>query len=99
MARKSKRVQRGRRTQRRKSSAPNTPRCAECGGADVIPVVHGPITPALQRSIQEGRAIPADREEWEGMTTWYCKTCGCDWGPHSRRFKRPGSINATRSDR
>ncbi|HEY7220099.1 MAG TPA: hypothetical protein VH985_17065 [Candidatus Binatia bacterium] len=62
----------------------------------MIPVVHGAVTTALQRSIQKGRAILADREEWEGMTKWYCKTCGCDWGPHSRRFKRPGGVNATR---
>ena len=38
----------------------------------------------------------ADREEWEGMSEWYCKNCGCDWSRHSRRFKKPGGVNATR---
>lgn len=71
--------------------------CPECGSSDVIPVVHNPITPALQRVIDAGKAIRADREEWEGMTEWYCKNCGCDWGRHSRRFKRPGGVNATRA--
>ena len=76
-----------------------TPICPECGSDQIIPVVHDPITPALQLSIDSGRAIHADREEWEGMTEWYCKACGCDWGRHSRRFKKPGGVNATRSDR
>jgi len=64
------------------------PACPECGGKSVIPVVHGPVTPSVQRSIDAGRAIRADREEWEGMTQWYCKTCGCDWSAHWRRFKK-----------
>ena len=76
-----------------------TPICPECGSSEIIPVVHGLITTKLQRSIDAGRAILADREEWEGMTEWYCKSCGCDWGPHSRRFKKSGGVNATRSDR
>jgi hypothetical protein len=73
------------------------PRCPECGSNDIIPVVHGVITPAIQQAIDAGEAIGADREEWEGITEWYCKSCGCDWGPHSRRFKKPGGVNATRS--
>jgi hypothetical protein len=72
-----------------------TPVCPECRSSSVIPVVHGIITPAVQKSIDAGEAIHADREEWEGMTEWYCKSCGCDWGPHSRRFKKPGGVNAT----
>ena len=54
------------------------------------------ITPALQHSIDTGHAILADREEWEGMTEWYCKSCGCDWSRHSRRFKKTGGVNATK---
>ena len=81
----------------RKSSRKKKPSvCPECGSGEVVPVVHNPVTPSLQRSIDAGRAILADREEWEGMTEWYCKACGCDWGRHSRRFKKPGSVNATR---
>jgi hypothetical protein len=83
-----------RRTKRKR--AVKAPLCPECGGPNVIPVVHGPLTPSLQRSINAGRAILANREEWEGMTKWYCKACGCDWSRHSRRFKKPGSVNATR---
>jgi hypothetical protein len=45
----------------------------------------------LQKAIDEGRAVPADREEWEGMTEWYCKDCGCDWSGGWRRFKKPGN--------
>ncbi|HEY7714858.1 MAG TPA: hypothetical protein VIE90_10130 [Candidatus Binatia bacterium] len=82
-----------------KARVKRIPRCPECASTAVIPVLHGVITPVLQRVINAGRAIAADREEWEGMTEWYCKSCGCDWGRHSRRFKKPGGVNATRSDR
>ncbi|MEX0804013.1 MAG: hypothetical protein WD688_11950 [Candidatus Binatia bacterium] len=71
--------------------------CPECGSADVIPIVHGIPTPALQKLIDEGNAIIADREEWEGMSEWRCKTCGCDWSGKWRRFKIPGGVNATRT--
>jgi hypothetical protein len=50
----------------------------------------------MQKFIDEGRAIIADREEWEGMSEWYCKACGCDWSGEWRRFKMPGGVNATR---
>jgi len=74
-----------------------TPVCPECSSADVIPIVHGIPTAALQKAVDEGRAVIADREEWEGLSEWYCKTCGCDWSGEWRRFKIPGGVNATRS--
>jgi hypothetical protein len=80
----------------RRKRTRRTPVCPECGSATVVPVVHGVITPAVQKSIDAGEAVHADREEWEGMTEWYCKSCGCDWGRHSRRFKKPGGVNATK---
>ncbi|MBI2366674.1 MAG: hypothetical protein HYV01_17000 [Deltaproteobacteria bacterium] len=83
---------------RKKAAAKKPPLCPECGAADVVPVVHAPITPSLQRSIDKGRAVGADREEWEGMTEWRCQKCGCDWSGHWRRFKMPGGVNATRPD-
>ena len=82
------------RTKRKRTR--RTPVCPECGSSSVVPVLHGIITPAVQKSIDAGEAIHADREEWEGMTEWYCKSCGCDWGRHSRRFKKPGGVNATK---
>ncbi|MET0689753.1 MAG: hypothetical protein ABWZ38_01905 [Candidatus Binatia bacterium] len=85
------------RKQAKKKAAKRIPICPECGSASVIPVIHGVATLEIQRALQAGKAILADREEWEGMTEWYCKTCGCDWGKHSRRFKKPGGVNATRS--
>jgi len=72
------------------------PTCPECNSSEVIPVLHGIISLALQRAIDAGEAIAAQREEWEGMTEWYCKVCGCDWGRHSRRFRKAGGVNATR---
>ena len=60
-------------------------------------MIHGHVTPTMQRAIDEGQAILADREEWEGLTEWYCKACGCDWSSQWRRFKIPGGVNATRS--
>ena len=75
-----------------------TPPCPECGSLAVVPIIHGIVTPALQREIDGGRAVAADREEWEGMSEWYCNACGCDWSRHSRRFKKPGGVNATRGD-
>lgn len=81
-----------------RKSARAIPPCPECGSRAVVPVIHGIITAALQREINAGRAIAADREEWEGMSEWYCNACGCDWSRHSRRFKKPGGVNATRGD-
>ena len=82
---------------RRKAKTKRNPPCPQCGSLSVIPVLHNSITPALQRAIDAGKAIRADREEWEGMSEWYCKACGCDWSGHSRRFKKPGGVNATRA--
>jgi len=82
----------------KKTTGKKTPVCPECGAADVVPVLHAPITPSLQRSIKSGRAVLADREEWEGMTEWRCQRCGCDWNRRWRRFKTPGGVNATRRD-
>ena len=82
---------------RDKSPERRKPRaCPECGSAEVIPIVHGIPTPALQKLIDEDKAIIADREEWEGMSEWYCKACGCDWSGEWHRFKMPGGVNATR---
>lgn len=72
-------------------------RCPECGSFEICPVVHGIPTQAWQKAIEAGKAILSDREEWEGMTKWYCKTCGCDWSGKWRRFKKSGGINATGS--
>jgi hypothetical protein len=83
---------------RKKTAAKKPPACPECGALEVVPILHGPITPSLQRAIKAGRAVRADREEWEGMTEWYCKSCGCDWSGQWRRFKMPGGVNATRPD-
>jgi hypothetical protein len=66
--------------------------CPECSSSAVVPIIHGVITPLLQKSIDEGKAVRADREEWEGMTEWYCKRCGCDWSGQWRRFKKPANF-------
>ena len=76
--------------------AKRPPFCSECGSTDVVPIVHGIPTPAQTKAIKQGKAVSADREEWEGMSLWYCNACGCDWSRHSRRFKKPGGVNATR---
>jgi hypothetical protein len=70
--------------------------CPECGSTDIVPIIHGIPSRKQAQQIKAGRAVVANREEWEGMTEWYCKACGCDWSRHSRRFKKPGSVNATR---
>ena len=72
------------------------PLCPECGSRSVIPIIHGIPTKTQQKAIAQGQAIIADREEWEGLSEWYCKKCVCDWSRHSRRFKKPGGVNATR---
>jgi len=74
------------------------PLCPECHSATVVHVIHGIPSAAQAKAIAQGRAIAADREEWEGMSEWYCNSCGCDWSRHSRRFKKPGGVNATRGD-
>jgi len=80
----------------RKSTNPKraskAPSCPECGSSNVVPVIHGPMTPSLQSSINKGQAVVANREEWEGMTEWYCKDCGCDWSGEWRRFKKSPKI-------
>jgi hypothetical protein len=72
------------------------PACPECGATAVVPIVHGIPTPAQQQAIETGNAIISNREEWEGLSEWYCKNCGCDWSAGWRRFKKAGSVNATR---
>ena len=74
------------------------PPCPNCLSTQVVPIVHGIPTSAQTKAIKLNRAIIADREEWEGMSEWYCKSCGSDWSRHSRRFKNPGGVNATRGD-
>jgi len=82
---------RSHRTQNRKTKA-----CPECGSAELLAVVHGIPTGAQAKAIKAGKAMLADREEWEGMNEWHCQSCGCEWSRHSRRFKKPGSsVNAT----
>ena len=83
---------------KKKKNREQRPLCPTCGGRAVVAVLHGIITPSRQRAVNAGRAIIADREEWEGMSEWYCKTCGCDWSRHSCRFKKPGGVNATRTN-
>ena len=68
------------------------PICPTCGSSAVVPIIHSIVTSALQKSIDEGKAVRADREEWEGMTEWYCKRCGCDWSGQWRRFKKPANF-------
>ncbi|HSF56817.1 MAG TPA: hypothetical protein VLD83_01995 [Candidatus Binatia bacterium] len=68
------------------------PACPTCGSSTVVPIIHGIITSSLQKSIDEGNAVRADREEWEGMTEWYCKRCGCDWSGNWKRFKKPANF-------
>jgi hypothetical protein len=80
---------------KRSRKARKTPACPECGALAVIPVVHGIPSPAQQRAIQQGKAIVSNREEWEGVTEWYCTVCGCDWSGRWRRFKKGESVNAT----
>ena len=83
-------------TIRAKLKKSQKPACPECASPAVIPVIHGVPSTAQAKAIAHGQAIAADREEWEGMSEWYCKSCGCDWSRHSRRFKKPGGVNATR---
>lgn len=72
------------------------PLCPECRSTAVVAVIHGIPSTAQAKKIAAGQAIVADREEWEGMSEWYCNHCGCDWSRHSRRFKKPGGVNATK---
>jgi len=81
-----------------KKRAKRIPSCPECKSTTVIPVIHGIPTRTAQKLIEMGKAVQADREEWEGLAEWHCKSCGCDWSRHWRRFKIPGGVNATRSD-
>jgi hypothetical protein len=77
---------------RKLSKRKKAPACPACGASEVVPIIHGIITATLQRAIDAGKAVRADREEWEGMTEWYCKQCGCDWSGQWRRFKKPANF-------
>jgi hypothetical protein len=74
---------------RRTKRVRKTATCPDCGSTEVLPIVHGIPTSAQNKAIQKGEAVQANREEWEGMTEWYCKRCGCDWSGNWRRFKKP----------
>jgi hypothetical protein len=65
--------------------------CPECKSDNTVAVIHGFPTPQQQKAIDKGQAVCADREDWEGMTEWQCKACGCDWSGNWRRFKKPQS--------
>jgi hypothetical protein len=62
-----------------------------------VAIIHGIPDRKQAEQIKAGRAVVADREEWEGMTEWYCKACGCDWSGNWRRFKKAGGVNATKA--
>jgi hypothetical protein len=62
--------------------------CPACGSRAVVPIIHGIPSPAQWEALKKGDAVAADREEWEGLTEWYCKACGCDWSAAWRRFKK-----------
>jgi hypothetical protein len=72
----------------KKIQARKPPACPECASTNVVPIVHGIPSHAQREALKKGEAVRADREEWEGMTEWYCKKCGCDWSGEWRRFKR-----------
>jgi predicted RNA-binding Zn-ribbon protein involved in translation (DUF1610 family) len=74
-------------------AARKIPPCPECGSAEVVPIVHGIPSPVQDKAIKKGKALLANREEWEGMTEWYCKTCGSDWSGGWRRFKKTASLS------
>ena len=74
------------------------PPCPECAATEVVAVIHGIPTRSARKLMEMNKAVHADREEWEGLAEWHCKSCGCDWSRHWRRFKIPGGVNATRSD-
>jgi hypothetical protein len=65
-----------------------TPPCPACGSRSVVPIIHGLPSGADREALEKGDAMVADREEWEGLTEWYCKQCGCDWSGAWRRFKK-----------
>lgn len=71
-----------------KRSAKRNPSCPACQSSNTVAIVHGLPTPQQQKAIDKGQAVLADREDWEGMTDWYCKACGCDWSGNWRRFKK-----------
>ena len=81
-------------SKRRRRTRP--PACPACGSSEVAVIIHGIISPSLQKLIDEGKAVCADREEWEGMTEWYCKQCGCDWSGQWKRFKKPPNLTPLR---
>jgi hypothetical protein len=64
------------------------PPCPWCGTTATVPVIDLPLTPSLKKAITQGRALLADREEWEGVTQWHCKTCGCEWRGQWLKFKK-----------
>ncbi|MGE5219027.1 MAG: hypothetical protein ACM3SP_18690 [Chloroflexota bacterium] len=86
-------------TKKKAARRKRIPACPECAATTVVPIIHGIPTRAAQKLIGLGKAIRADREEWEGLAEWHCKACGCDWSRYWRRFKIPGGVNATRSER
>jgi len=85
-------------TRAKKKRQKRIPVCPQCQSTQVVPIVHGLPNAAQSKAIKLGRAIIADREEWEGMSEWFCQSCGSDWSRHSRRFKMPGGVNATKAD-
>jgi hypothetical protein len=74
-----------------KAQVKKNPVCPECKSANTVAIIYGLPTPQQQKAIDKGQAVRADREDWEGLTEWHCKACGCDWSGNWRRFKKPRS--------
>jgi hypothetical protein len=64
------------------------PACPACASRAVVRIIHGIPSSGEREALARGDAVVADREEWEGLTEWYCKECGCDWSGGWRRFKK-----------
>lgn len=58
---------------------PRRRKCPKCKSYEVIPIIHGYPTEEAQRMAEEGRALLAGCEVWEGMPLWQCKNCGHEW--------------------
>lgn len=74
---------------RAKGRAKKNPVCPECKSDHTVPIIYGLPTPRQQKAIDNGHSVSSDREDWEGMTEWHCKACGCEWSGNWRRFKKP----------
>ena len=60
-------------------SEQSTPKCLSCGGAKVVPILHGMPSPEAQTWVDQGRIVLGGCCVTPEEPNWHCKDCRADF--------------------